>query len=205
MKALPAIVIIISLFSACTSGKLPYIENSYYKNPSFEYSFKLPFGWVQTDKLPEFLNSAIPNRSKQNVNFTLFNNDANGIMYFSSAGIVSDTTAMSNEQLQKALISLIEEKVESFNNQLSIANVNMNKSFKSGCFSPCPIATVDADFENEFFKLKTLEITHIYPCRVNDTCVLDAGLISLEEKFLDNIVVFKDTLRSLQKHREYAH
>ncbi len=131
MKALPAIVIIISLFSACTTGKPPYIENSYYKNPSFEYSFKLPFGWVQTDKLPEFLNSAIPNRSKRNVNFSLFNNDANGIMHFSSAGIVSDTTAMSNEQLQKALISLIEEKVESFNNQLSIANVNMNKSYNS--------------------------------------------------------------------------
>jgi len=71
-KYIPVFWIIIIFVSCSTIGQ-PKIENGTYINPEFEFSVKIPVGWVNSKPIPPWVLEQIPPPEKINLKFMFTN------------------------------------------------------------------------------------------------------------------------------------
>jgi len=93
-------LIFLLVLCACTPVAQPMVKGRYYINPENEFSFKIPDGWLETDKIPQSISdsSSVYNISKIK---GVFINSAGGMIIVST-----DRTFMKTNDYYKKLLFL---------------------------------------------------------------------------------------------------
>jgi len=79
-KYFPAFCII-AIFVSCSTIGPPKVENGTYINPEFEFSVKMPDGWMNSKPIPPWVLEQIPPSEKINLKFMFTNTEPQlGIM-----------------------------------------------------------------------------------------------------------------------------
>jgi len=66
---------IIALFVSCSNIPPPRVENGIYLNPEFDFSVKIPGGWVNSKPIPPWVLEKIPPSEKINLKFMFTNTE----------------------------------------------------------------------------------------------------------------------------------
>ncbi len=194
MKNLLTILIFICLISACSTLPPPYIDNGVYINPKYEYSIKIPQGWIQDNKAK--ILKALEGKSK----VAFLNKQTKG-----SIAIIIDKKFPSLRYLSNDKIEEIKEGfekgfkpgLEEIKKLPNFINISYEIYSFSYCIEPCLFLSMEMEFE----EIKVKNHGFNYSCQNDDTCTLSIFLYSSSDTYEENKETFKDMLKSLEKYK----
>lgn len=199
MRNLLPIVMCVCFITSCASVPPPRIENGFYINPSYEYSIKLPPGWVQKEDIPDWLKSGVPYNFIDNIKIIFFNNETNGMIVVANDKSVIDLQNVNKKQLSDALKKALECEIEKIKNNPYIENISYEVYEPSSIITPELITVTEGVIATEFMKLTIENNGFIYVCENDDSCIFSISLISLSSTFTENEKTFKEIISSLEK------
>jgi len=126
-KYFPAFCII-AIFVSCSTIGPPKVENGTYINPEFEFSVKMPDGWMNSKPIPPWVLEQIPPLEKINLKF-MFTNTAPQLGIMSKGRILASCGKL-EISWEKLLLSwdkeitILTKKLEKNKNQIEQVLVN---------------------------------------------------------------------------------
>ena len=199
MKNLLIIVMCVCFFTSCASVPPPRIENGLYINPEYSYSIKLPSGWVQKEKIPDWLKDDVSSDFTDKIKIVFFNNETNGMIIVANNKSIFDLQNINSKQLRDALEKVLECEVEKLKKRPYLENVSYKVYKPSSIITPELVTVMEGIVATEFMKLTIQNNGFIYVCENDDACIFSISLISLSRTFEENKKAFESIISSLQK------
>lgn len=201
MKKLLVILMTVCFLASCASVPPPRVENGLYINPKFQYSIKLPQGWVQKEDIPDWLKKDVSSDLRDKIQIVFFNNETNGAIIIANDKTFIDLQSCSKKQISNAIEKALKREVDNVRSKPYVEKINYTVYEPSSLNTPNLISVTEGTVATEFMKVALENNSFIYMCDDDDTCVFSIILISLSRTFEENKKVFKEIIDSLDKIR----
>jgi hypothetical protein len=198
-KKFPAFCII-ALFVSCSTIPPPKVVNGTYINPEFEFSVKIPVGWVNSKPIPPWVLEKIPPSDKMNLKF-MFTNTQPQMGIMSKGRILASCSKLeiSWEQLllswdkdRIALTKKLKKKKEDSDKNSSIKKYSYQAYNRSKDVSLIPACYEEIDA----YHLKLLRIRFYYKCSDQLACKIIFYAISTPEMFKTNSQAYRKMIQT---------
>ena len=199
MKNTVLLIIFTSFISACTSFPPPRIENGVYLNPEYEFSVSIPPGWVQTEKVPDWMKDPDTISFENKVKNMFFNNKSNGVIIIATDKTIFDLKKLSSEKIKEIFEKDIKQFVDRARKKPLIKDISYEVYSPSTLIIPSPVSFIEGRSESELFIFRLVSKGFLYNCQEDDTCYVVISLISLSNTYEQNKEVYENVLKSLKQ------
>ncbi|MBW2570068.1 MAG: hypothetical protein JRE47_12080 [Deltaproteobacteria bacterium] len=210
MKKVLIILTVCLFLTSCASFPPPEISNGRYTNPRYGFSIETPDGWLQTEKIPAWVENMLDEDKRSQIRIMFFNNNTNGMICIISdkpvpsisASALNETPSFDNvipgSFLDIYTYQPMKREFEKRKKQLIKDGCMKNYSYKIYSLKKY---TEKFSYETEFNKMEMRSEYMMYGCQGNDTCIVGIELISDIKTFDENYAVFNNIVDSFCKFK----
>lgn len=191
---------IIAIFVSCSTIPPPKVENGTYINPEFEFSVKIPDGWVNSKPIPPWVLEKIPPSEKINLKF-MFTNTEPQLGIISKGRILAscsklDTSweklLLSWDRVRTILIKKLEKKKKDTDKKSSIKKYSYRAYIR-----PKDVSLMPACYEEiDAYHLKLLRKSFYYKCSDQMACKIIFYSISTPGMFKTNSKAYRKMIQT---------
>jgi hypothetical protein len=214
-----AAIIIVGLvfffgFTGCQSTPAPIIVGDTYTNIEYEYSLRMPRGWVPVGTIPAEAKHFERLATAEMCSLILYNPKTGGliaIMNNANKIAYDQYYDISFEQWDKILLKLkasLEEDLPgmTFKHTVYMENLyttQQNYFVNQYAYKPEKVYSVETSFEDEAGRVHFNFDSFLFPCRNTRSCEAIVVLACTDQKLSQNQQDFEAVLTSLQAHDYY--
>ncbi len=216
MRAVIRIGVLILVLGAagCKSTPAPIIVGDTYTNIEYEYSLKMPRGWVPVEAVPAAVKHFEMLASAEMCSLMLYNEKTGGLIaVMNNANRIAydQYFDISYEQWDRILLRLkasLDEDLPglTFKHTVHMENLyttQQNYFANQFTYKPQKVYSVETSFEVEARKFHFNFDSYLFPCRNTRSCEAIVILACADENLTQNQQGFAAVLSSLQAHDYY--
>lgn len=201
-------------FAGCKSTPAPIIVGDTYTNIEYEYSMRMPRGWIPVETIPAEVKHFERLAKAKMCSLILYNEKTGGliaIMNNANKIAYDKYYDISYEQWDKILLRLkasLEEDLPAmtFRHTLHMENLyttQQNYFVNQYAYKPEKVYSVETSFEVEARKVHFNFDSFLFPCRNTRSCETIVILACADQNLVQNQQDFEAVLSSLQAHDYY--
>ncbi len=191
---------IIATFISCSTTPPPEVVNGTYINPEFEFSIKIPNGWVNSTPIPPWVLDEIPPSEKNNLKFMFTNTEPQlGIMSkgrilasCSRLGVPWQKLLLAWDKERSILIKKLEKKKKDADKESSLKKYSYRTYNRSKNLSLMPAGYEEIDA----YHLKLLRKCFYYKCSDQTACKIIFYAISTPGMFKINSKAYRKMIQT---------
>ena len=208
------VLIIAAGFFGCRSAPAPIIVGDTYTNIEYEYSLRIPHGWVPVEALPDKLGYFDSLADAERCTLLLYNEESGGliaIMNSTNRIPYEEYFDISAEQWEKILLKMkgsLEEDLEdvAFRHEVQTENLyttQQNYFVNQYAYKPERIYRIQSSFTIDAQQVHLNFDSFLFPCRNTRSCETIIVLTCLNEDLAANRAAYQQVLLSLHAHDYY--
>lgn len=205
-KILPIWTLTLLLFTACATFPPPKIQDGRYINPKYGFSIKVPNGWKQTKKAPDWMNLLPESKGSPRL-VMLSNQGRDGIIFIASDKLIPSVPFSEFNEIPSFdnvipgsfgdyTYQPMKQGFEKRKQQLSKNRHIKNYSYK---LRDIKSFTEEYSYKTKFYEIEMRAEYVMYECQGDETCIVGISLYSNIKMFDENYKAFNKVVDSFCK------
>ena len=208
------VLMVVAVLGGCRSTPAPIIVGDTYTNIQYEYSLKIPKGWVPVEAFPEQMKYLGSLTDAEKCSLLLYNEESGGLIaIMNSINRVAyeeyfEISAKQWETILSRMRGALEEDLENvaFKHEVRTENLyttQQNYFVNQYAYKPERVYRIETSFQIDAQRVHLNFDSFLFPCRNTRSCESIIILTCLDDDLAQNRPAYQEVLLSLRAHDYY--